>query len=176
LINATNVDLVQAIRKATGVDYFYLFSVSNRREVSASPLRTPLRAFLEVTKRVNDTTTITEYQPVDYATVKVSRSYAYDFRYTLINAYTNQVQSSQTQQVRVTDNVEYNEFARPFNSNINALYPYNPQIVPALGRYNPKPFRNNFTARKELRGFEELKNEAQAQTVKIFVNTASQMK
>ncbi len=176
LINATNVDLVQAIRKATGVDYFYLFSVSNRREVSPSPLRTPLRAFLEVTKRVNDTTTITEYQPVDYATVKVSRSYAYDFRYTLINAYTNQVQSSQTQQVRVTDNVEYNEFARPFTSNINALYPYNPQVVPALGRYNPKPFRNNFTARKELRGFEELKNEAQAQTVKIFVNTASQMK
>lgn len=176
LTNGANVDLIQAIRKATGVDYFYLFNISNRRETSPSPQRTAMKAFLEVTKRINDSTTTTEYQPVDYTTVKSSRTFSYDFRYTLINAYTNQVVSSQTQQVKMIDNVEYNEFARPFKDNINSLFPYNPQALAPGARYSPRTFRSNFSARKDLRAFEELKNDVQSQTVQLYINTASLMK
>jgi hypothetical protein len=176
LNSAGNIDLVQAIRKATGADYFYVFSISNRRELTPSLTRTPLRAFLEVVKKINDTTTVTEYKPVDYATVKGSRTFSYDFRYTIINAYSNQVMSSQVQQIKVSDAIEYNEFIRPFSNNINSLFPYNPQTTPALGRYSPRNFRNNFTARKDLRSFEDLKNEAYTQNVQIFNNTAAIMK
>ncbi len=176
LNSAGNVDLVQAIRKATGADYFYVFTISNRREYTPSLTRVAAKAFLEVVKRINDSTTVTEYKPVDYTTVKGSRTFSYDFRYTIINAYSNQVISSQTQQIRVADAIEYNEFARPFTSNINSLFPYNPQVVPVLGRYNPRTFRNNFTARKDLRSFDDLKNEAYTQNVQVFINTASQMK
>jgi hypothetical protein len=176
LNNSTNLDLIQAIRKATGADYFYVFDILNRREVNSGVAKTPSRGFEEVVTRINDTTVTTEYKPFDYFVVKASRTYSYDYKYKLINAYTNQIVSSQTQSVKATDAVEYNEFARKFTGNINTLFPYNPQKVPVLGRYSPKTWRGSFSARSELRPFDELKAEVLDKTVKLFTSTAGNMK
>jgi hypothetical protein len=176
LNNSTNIDLIQAIRKATGADYFYVFDVANKREYNSGLTKTTARGFEEVITRVNDTTTTTEYKPFDYNVVKSSRSFSYDFKYKLINAYTNQVVSSQTQPVKASDAVEYNEFARKFSGNINTLFPYNPQKLAPLARYNPKAWRNSFSGRSELKSFDDLKTDVLNQTVRLFSNSASIMK
>jgi tetratricopeptide (TPR) repeat protein len=176
LNNSTNVDLIQAIRKATGADYFYVFDISNKRESNTGLNKTPMRGFEETVTKKNDTLTITEYKPFDYSLVKSQRTYSYDFKYKLINAYSNQIVSTQTHNVKATDAIEYQEFARRFNGNINSLYPYNPQQTAPLMRYNPKNWRNSFSARNTLKPFEDLKNEALSQTVNLFTSSASGMK
>lgn len=176
LNSSMNVDLIQAIRKATGADYFYVFDVTNKRESNSGVSKTPQRGFEEIVTKKNDTLTITEYRPFDYNLVKSQRMFSYDFKYKLINAYTNQVISSQTHQVKAEDKIEYQEFIRKFNGNINSLYPYNPQQTAALMRYNPKSWRNQFSARNTLKSFEDLKKEALQQTVNLFANSASAMR
>jgi hypothetical protein len=74
------------------------------------------------------------------------------------------------------DAVEYQEFARKFTGNINSLYPYHPkQTAPAL-QFNARNWRGLFSARNELRTFEELKSEAYNQNISFFISTASNMK
>lgn len=176
LVSGTNIDLIQAIRKATGADYFYVYDVSNRKEAGTGPTKTKARGFQEVKVKKNDTLIITEFRPFDYNIVKAQRTFSYDFRYKLINAYSNQIVSSQTQQVKATDNIEYQEFLRTFQGDINTLYPYNPPQTPPLQRYNPKAWRALFSARNTLRSFEELKNEALEQNLNIFLNSSKYMK
>jgi hypothetical protein len=176
LNNNTNVDLIQAIRKATGADYFYVFDVLNKKQMSTGPVKQPQRGWQEVNTRVNDTTVITEYKPLDFNLVKASRTYAFDLKYKVINAYTNQVVTSQTQNLKSTDNIEYNEFSKRFTGNINMLFPYNPQQVAPIARYSPKAWRNQFSARNELRSYDELKNEALRQATDLFSHSASNMR
>ncbi|MDI1353853.1 MAG: hypothetical protein PSX36_02965 [bacterium] len=176
LNNSNNLDLVQAIRKATGADYFYVFDVSNKREYNSGNSKTGARGFEEVVTRINDTTTKTEYKPFDYYVVKSSRSYSYDFKYKIINAYSNQFVASQLQNMKAADAVEYNEFARRFTGNINSLYPYNPPTLSPIARYNPKNWRNQFSARSDLKSFEDLKTDVLNQNIKIFVSSAYNMK
>lgn len=176
LNGGNNVDLVQAIRKATGADYFYIYAISNKREINPPPSKTPSRGFEEVKTRKNDTLTITEYKPFDYNVVKAQRSISYDFNYKLINAYTNQIVASQTQNIVSQDAVEYQEFARSFKGNINSLYPYNPQQTAPLAQFNARNWRNLFSARNSLKTFEELKNDTYTKTTTLFINTASRMK
>lgn len=176
LNNSSNVDLIQAIRKATGADYFYLYTVSNRRESSPAVSKTPLKGYQEIKTRKNDTLTITEYKTFDYNTVKAQRSYSYDFNYKIINAYSNQIVSSQTQTMGSQDAVEYQEFARNFTGNINSLFPYNPQQTAQMAQYNPRNWRAGFSARNSLKTFEELKNEAHNKTFNLFISSAASMK
>jgi len=176
LYNSTNIDLIQAIRKATGADYFYVFEIANKRESNVNPTRTAARGFQEVVTRVNDTTTKTEYRPFDYNVIKASRSFTYDYKYKIINAYSNQVISSQTQAVKATDAVEYNQFNKQFTGNINSLFPYNPQQVGLTGRYNASAWRKSFSARSELKSFDDLRNEAYNQNIRLFTNSAASMK
>lgn len=176
LNDGNNVDLIQAIRKATGADYFYVFDVSNKKEYNSGLTKTPQRGFEEVKTRKNDTTVITEYKAFNYNNVKAQRIYSYDFKYKLINAYTNQIMSSEVKSIQQRDDIEYQEFAQRYNGNINNLYPYNPDITPGIGRYNPRAWRQLFSARNNLKTFEELQNEATEQTLKVFVNSASRMK
>lgn len=176
LNSSTNVDLIQAIRKATAADYFYVYDVSNKKEYNSGPSKTGARAYHEVKTRINDTTVITEYKPVDYSVVKSQRTFSYDFKYKLINAYTNQIVSSQTQNIRAQDVVEYQEFAKKFTGNINNLFPYNPKQTPPLGQYNPRSWRNLFSARNTLKTFEELKNDAYNQAINVFVSSGNSMK
>lgn len=176
LYSSNNVDLIQAIRKATGADYFYVFDIDNRRESTPPPVKSVQRGFQEVVTRKNDTLTLTDYKPFDYNQVKAQRSFSYDFKYKIINAYTNQIVSSQTQNILIQDVVQYQEFIRPFKGDINTLYPYNRQQTPLLSQYNPRNWRSAFSAPNSLKSFEELKNEANAKTVSVFVSTAANMK
>jgi tetratricopeptide (TPR) repeat protein len=171
-----NVDLVEAIRKASGADYFYFFDILNRKEYNSGINKVGGRGYEEVVTRINDTTTRTEYRPFDYNIVKSSRSFSYDYRYKLVNAYTNQVVASQTQNIKAGDAVEYNEFARRFTGNINTVFPYNPQQVAPIARYSPKNFRNGFTARSDLKSIEDLKTDVLNQTVRFFSNASALMK
>jgi hypothetical protein len=175
LVNGTNIDLIQAIRKATGADYFYVYDVGNRQESNSGPSRSRARGFQEVVTKRHDSV-ITEYKPFDYNLVKAQRAYSYDFKYKLINAYSNQIVLSQTQTIRSQDNVEYQEFQRAFQGNINTLYPYNPQQTAPMARYNPKNWRGLFSARNNLKTFEELKTEALNQNLDLFSRTANNMR
>jgi hypothetical protein len=176
LNNSTNVDLIQAIRKATAADYFYIFDVLNKSEYNSGLKKTASKGFEQYQKRVNDSTVVTEYKAFDYYLVKSQRAYAYDFKYKLINAYTNQIVSSQTQNMKSQDAIEYQEFAKKFTGNINSLYPYNPKQTAGALQYNARAWRNNFSARTTLKSFEELQNDVYSQNINLFISTASAMK
>ncbi len=116
---------------------------------------------------------VTEYNPIGYSVVKGSRTYSYDFKYKIINAFSNQIVSTQTQNVSSQDAIEYNEFARNYNGNINNLYPYNPLQTAPAGRYNPKAWRGLFSAKSTLKSFEELRSETINKTIIIFTTSVS---
>lgn len=173
LSNNTNVDLIQAIRKATGADFFYTYDVSNKKEITSGLSKSPYMAYNEVKIRKNDTLVITEFQPVNYSLVKGSRTYSYDFKYKIINAYSNQIISSQTQSMYTQDAVEYNEFAKVFNGNINSLYPYNPQQTAPIAQYNPRNWRGMFSAKNTLKSFDDLKSETNNKTINYFTTSVT---
>jgi hypothetical protein len=164
---SADVDLIQAIRKATGADYFYTFDISGRRESNSGNMKTPGRAFQEVSYKKGEVVVV-EYNPVDYSNVKANRSYSYQYTYKLYNAYNNQIVSSQSQNVMAQDAVEYNEFVRPYSGNINQLYPYNPQQTPLAAQFNASSWRKGFSANSTLKTYEQLKDEANNKTINIF--------
>lgn len=176
LNSSTNVDLIQAIRKATAADYFYIFDVLNKKEYNPGLAKTSSKGYEQVQTRLNDTTVITEYKALDYNVVKAQRAYSYDYKYKMINAYTNQIISSQTKTIKSQDNVEYQEFARKFTGNIATLYPYNPQVIAPALKYNPNSWRGLFSARSNLKTFEELKSDVYSQNINLFISTAEAMK
>lgn len=165
-----NVDLIQAIRKATGADYFYSYDISNAKEFNSGNQKNANKAYLKVST-TSGTIVTTEYKPVDYNNVKASRSYSYQYTYKLTNAYTNQIVSSQNLKVNAQDAVEYNEFVKNFGGNLNNLFPYNPQQVAQAVQYNPANWRKLFSANSTLKTFDVLKNEAHDQTVNLFSNS-----
>jgi hypothetical protein len=72
--------------------------------------------------------------------------------------------------------VEYQEFSKRFTGNINSLFPYNPKQVPPLGQYNPRSWRNLFSARNALKSFDELRGDAYSQAINLFTSSAGSMK
>lgn len=175
LNDGNNVDLIQAIRKATGADYFYVFDIANKKEYNSGLAKTQGRGFEEVKTRKNDTLVITEYKAFNYNNVKAQRGYSYDFKYKVINAYSNQIVSSEVKTVQQRDNIEYQEFQQKFTGNVNNLYPYNPDVTAAIGRYNPRAWRQLFSARTNLKTFEELQVEVNEETYKLFISSALKM-
>ncbi len=175
LNNSNNVDLIQAIRKATGADYFYVYDISNTHEYNSGLNKTQATGYQEFTTKTGTVIT-TEYKPFNYNVVKAQRSYSYDFRYKVINAYSNQIVASQTQNIASQDAMEYQEFLRSFDGNINTLYPYNPKQTSVFGQFNAKSWRNLFSARNSLKTFEELKNDALSKNTNLFISTAANMK
>ncbi|MBL7901838.1 MAG: hypothetical protein JNK73_07575 [Bacteroidia bacterium] len=173
---STNVDLIQAIRKATGADYFYFFTVSNAKEFDSGLIKTQKKGFEETRTRKNDTLVIVEYKPFTYNLVKAQRSVSYDFSFKIINALNSQIVASQTKNMQSADAVEYQEFTQPFKSNINNLYPYNPQQTAVTAQYNAKAWRNSFSARNTLKSQEELKTDVYNQNIKLFISSTTSMK
>jgi hypothetical protein len=176
LSNSTNVDLIQAIRKASGTEYIYTYDLSNIRENTSGLSKTPGRAYREVRVKVNDSTYTTEYKPVDYNTVKQDRTFAYDFKYKVINAGNGQVVSSGLQTLRGYDNVNYSEFLRPYEGNINSLFPNNAPSNNSIVRIGYNAWRNTFSARSSLKSMDELRNDVFTQTMAIFKNSINIMK
>ena len=171
--SAGNIDLIQAIRKATGSDYFYVFDVANKNEYNSGPQKQSAKGYQEVNYRKNDKLVITTYNDISYNIVKANRSYSFEFRYKLINAYSNQIVASQTQNILANDAVEYNEFAKQFNGSINSLYPYNPSVTAPIAKYNPNAWRGKFNAKSTLKSFDVLKDEALNKTINVFTNSLS---
>jgi hypothetical protein len=165
------VDLTQAIRKATGADYFYSYDISGPKEFNSGPQKNHAKAYLKKTV-VTGTVVSVDYDPVDYSNVKASRSYSYMFNYKLVNAFSGQIVSSQNMNVVAQDAVEYNEFAKSFNSNnLNNLFPYHPGQVAPVAQYNPSKWRQLFSANATLKSFEVLKGEANNKAVDLFSNS-----
>jgi hypothetical protein len=108
--------------------------------------------------------------------VKAQRSVSYDFSFKIINAQNSQIVASQTKNIQSADAVEYQEFAQPFKSNINSLYPYNPQQTAITAQYNAKAWRNAFSARNTLKSQEELKTDVYNQNIKLFISSSASMK
>ena len=174
LLGASNkVDLIQAIRKATDADYFYTYNVSNNKEFNNGPTKNPYIAYNEVKTKKNDTLIITEYKPINYNLVKGSRTYSYDYTYKIINAFSNQIVSSQTQNMMSQDAMEYNEFAKGYNGNVNTLFPYNPQQTAPTAQYNPRNWRGLFTGKSTLKSFDELKTETNNKAVNFFTTSVT---
>lgn len=166
-----NVDLIQAIRKASGADFFYVFDVMNKKSSVVGPTKANSKCFQKITYKKNDTTYITEYKATDYYQVKSKRVYSYDFKYKLVNALTNQIVSFQTTTVSKFDEVEYNEFYTAPKGQLDDYWPYNPQATAPLAQYNPKNWRKLFTASKTIKTEQELETMANQEAIKIFSQT-----
>ncbi|MBS1651006.1 MAG: hypothetical protein JSU07_03260 [Bacteroidetes bacterium] len=166
-----NIDLIQAIRKATGTDFFYIFDIYNRVESTPPIQKSFNKAFQEVQIKQPDNSFKYSYNEVPYNYVKASRAFSYNFRYKVINAYSNQIVNSQDQQISAQDNIEYNEFQYQYNNNINSLYPYNPQNTLPMYQTNPRNWRQLFSASKTLKSFNDLQNDAYNTNVNQFVNS-----
>jgi len=173
---STNIDLIQAIRKASGADYFYFYHVSNAKEFDSGLNKTAKKGFQEFRTRKNDTLVIVEYKPFNYNLVKGQRSVSYDFNYKIINSLNSQIVSTQTKTIKSADAVEYQEFTQAFKGNINSLYPYNPQQTALNAQYNAKSWRSSFSARNTLKSMEELRKEIYDQNIQLFINTTTTLK
>ncbi len=171
--SAGNIDLIQAIRKATGTDYFYVFDVSNKQEQNSGLQKQTYKGYQEVKTRINDTLIKTTYNDFGYNKVNANRSFSYEFKYKLINAYSNQIVASQAQNMQTQDAVEYNEFLKANNANINSLFPYNPQQTASVSQYNPRNWRALFSANSTLKSMDELKTETHNKTINAFINSIS---
>ena len=173
---SANIDLIQAIRKATGADYFYFFSVANAKEFDSGLSRSKKTGYQETRTRKNDTLVLVEYTPFNYTAVKGSRNISFDFTYRIVNAHTSQMTASQTKLMQSGDEVEYQEFQNAFKGNINSLYPYNPKQTAPTAQFNPKSWRNQFSARNTLKSFEDLRKDVYDQSDRFFMNSATVMK
>jgi hypothetical protein len=165
--NAGNTDLIQAIRKASGADYFFVFDVANKQENTSQPTKGQALAYEKVIVK-RDTLLITEYRSASYNEIRANRTYSYDFKYKLINAETNQIVTSKSETCIAKDEINYNVFLKPTTAGIDRYFPYNPLATSPVNQFNPNGWRNKFSARRELRSFVELKNEADNKAVSNF--------
>ena len=179
ITNAGNIDLIQAIRKATGADFFYVYDVTNKSEIE-TPQTKATSICYEKTIFKKDTIFITEFKPITYNQVKARRSYSYDYKYKLIDALSNQIVSSRNENCISTDNIDFNEFVKstrvPAGAfvptyNLNIIFPYNPGLTNPVNQFNPINWRNGFSNRKELKPFSSLKEETNKKATDLFSNT-----
>jgi hypothetical protein len=177
--NAGNIDLIQAIRKATGADYFYVYDVSNKKEVETPPTKVSSICYEKFTVK-KDTLFVTEYKPMTYNQVKAKRTYSYDFKYKVIDALTHQVLSARNENNMTSDNIDYYEFVKPARNItggytpsyiVSNYFPYNPLLTNPVNQYNPSAWRAGFSNRKELKSISSLKNETDKKVISLFTNT-----
>jgi len=179
ITNAGNIDLIQAIRKATGADFFYVYDVTNKNEIE-TPQTKATSICYEKSIFKKDTIFITEFKPITYNKVKARRSYSYDYKYKLIDALSNQIVSSRNENCISADNIDFNEFVKstrvPAGAfvptyNLNIIFPYNPALTNPVNQFNPINWRNGFSNRKELKSFSSLKEETNKKAINLFSNT-----
>lgn len=172
--NANEVDLIRAIKKSVGADYFYVYDIMDVKQSNVSADKQQGIAYEAYKVKKNDTLIVTEYRPLNYNYVKASSVYSYLFSFKLIDANTNQIISSQTKNFTSSDMVEYNEFVKQYNGNINNIYPNNPNLSMATGIKNTNNWRKLFSANKTLKSIEVLKSENQSKNVDFFMGTVKQ--
>lgn len=167
-----DLDLTKAIHKATGTDFFYVFEIVNKKEITYGPTKTKKVAY-EKTRIKKDTIFVIEYKPIDYFEVKAERVYGYDFKYQLIDAFTNQILISKTENCLGSDKLLYREFAKPILNSIDNFFPYNPASTPTVNQVNPNSWRSEFKNARDLKSITLLKQEADEKALKSFKHTLS---
>jgi len=174
LLNS-DFELLQAVRKATGADLFYLYDISGINEYNSGEKRTPGRAFYEVKYKKDSVTTVTDYKPADYINVSGERYYSYVFMYKIINAKTNQVVSTKTQTLKSSDAINYNVFSGKVSPGVNISYPYNPS---SDGKRNIDvgQWRAQFSGKKSMLSMEDLLNNVYRSNLNIMQNTVTFLK
>lgn len=192
LSNSNNVDVMQAIRKATGADYFYLYDVKDIRRNNSGKKTTPYNGFQRESYKQKDGTMAVRYRTFDYNGVQDQNVFSYTYKYQIVNAYSNQIIEGRDQYITAKDAVDYNELsspnliqkllsnkADPSANDINSLFPYNPQSTGIVNQYNPSAWRAKFKengARTTLKSFPELQGEAISQTINLFINSNKNLK
>jgi hypothetical protein len=175
-----NHDLLRAIAKATGSDYFLSVVANNKKIYSPSPQTKKLEAYQEyLTKQITQEgeQLVKQYKPVPYNNVKIQKNFSFDLNYKIIQTKNLQNIVSQNIPIQINDQKEYNEFIYKPEADIRYYYPYNPVTTPPHSQYNPKSWRDLFFVSKELKSDAQLQKEAidQAiQTIKKSLNTLSQ--
>jgi len=167
-----DLDLTKAIHKATGTDFFYVFEIANKKEITYGPTKTKMVAY-EKTRIKKDTIFVIEYKPIDYFEVKAERVYAYDFKYQLIDAFTNQILISKTENCIGSDKLLYHEFAKPILNSMDNFFPYNPASTPIVNQINPNPWRSEFKNVRDLKSITLLKQDADEKALRSFKYTLS---
>ncbi len=167
IASAGNTDLIQAIRKATGADFFYVFDVLNKKEKTTIPSKGTSVCYEKIVTK-KDTVYITEYKATSYNQIKSQKLYSYDFKYKLIDALTNQVITSKSESIVSNDNIDYYEFVKPPGQSTDKFFPYNPLQTPVFSQYNPSTWRVGFNNRKELKDISELKKVADDKVLGLF--------
>ncbi len=172
LSNSGSVDLLQGIRKATGVNYYYIYDVSNIQVNEPKSRPVQQIAFQQVTEKRNNVM-VTECVKVPYQESKLSRNYSYEFKYRLINANSNQLVFTNTENCSGKDAVEYAEFSNNQinTNNLSSIYPYDPCTTPAVNQFNPNQWRKKFSEKRELKNTQSLKKDADAKAISLFNST-----
>lgn len=179
LASAGNIDLIQAIRKATGADFFYVYDVTNKKEIETPQTKVASVCYEKFNVK-KDTVMVVEFKPMTYNQVKARRAYSYDYKYKLIDAITNQVVSSRNENCSAIDNTDFYEFVKPVrllpgafspSYNVNNYFPYNPAVTNPINQYNPTGWRAGFSNRKDLKPFSDLKTETNQKAIDLFSNT-----
>lgn len=166
--NSGNIDLIQAIRKASNADLFFIFDVADYKENDNGGQKSLQKGYQEVKTKVNDTLTKTDYKEFSYYTVKHVKSVSIQYHFKLINAYTNQIIKSNTQTFSANDAIDYNQFANKNNMNINTLYPYNPLMTAQVNQFNPRNWRSSFSNPRNLKSTSELQTEINNKVIQSF--------
>jgi len=169
LSNTGNIDLLQGIKKATGVSFYFIYDISNVQvnEPKSRPIQQT--AFQQVTEKRNEVL-VTECLKIPYSEFKISKSYSYDFKYKLLNAENNQLVLTNTESCVGRDMVEYYEFSGGTNiiNSMNKIFPYDPCTTPQINQYNPNQWRKKFSEKRELQSVTTLKKEADAKSISSF--------
>jgi hypothetical protein len=166
--NSGNIDLIQAIRKASNADLFFIFDVADYKENDNGGQKFLQKGYHEIKTKVNDTLTKTDYKEFSYYSIKHAKSVSIQYHFKLINAYTNQIIKSNTQTFSANDAIDYNQFANKNNMNINSLYPYNPLMTAQANQFNPRNWRSSFSNPRNLKSTSELQIEINNKVVQSF--------
>ncbi|GAB4201032.1 MAG: hypothetical protein Fur0023_05000 [Bacteroidia bacterium] len=154
-----NPDLLRAIAKATGSDYFLSAIINNPKTYNPPPQSKQLVAYQEFVSKVGETI-IKEYKQVPYNNVKLQKSFSFDLNYKVVQTQNLQTIITQFIPIQSTEQKEYNEFVYKPTADIRYFYPYNPLTTPPFSQYNPKAWRDLFFVNKQMKSDEELKQEA----------------
>ena len=169
LSNTGNIDLLQGIKKATGVNYYFIYDISNVQINEPKTRPVQQTAYQQVTEKRNEVL-VTECVKIPFSENKISKTYSYDFKYKLLNAENNQIILTNTESCAGRDMVEYNEFPGGTinTSNINKIFPYDPCTTPQINQYNPNQWRKKFSLKRELQSVNALKKDADAKSISSF--------
>jgi hypothetical protein len=144
------------LAQATGASHIILFSVSDLNQNTIGPRRTSHTAYQEYRYKKNDQV-FTDYNPVSYANVRGERYFQYKFEYSIYDKQQNRILETKSENIKASDNIEYNEFDGQYQGNINQLYRNRPNGNLVLGE---GIWRSLFSARNKFLSYDALKQQA----------------